>query len=64
MHLITGNLHDWRPSSISTPKISRVNENGQGLGVNKKGTYTVFIGSSESKRKKKTLLIMKTMVVK
>ena len=54
MHLITGNLHDWRPSSISTPKISLVKENGQGLGVNKKGTYTIFIGSFESKRKKNT----------
>ena len=53
MHLITGNLHDWRPSSVSTPKISHVTENGQWLGVNKKGNHTTHIGSFESKLKKK-----------
>ena len=29
MHVIVGNLHDRRPSSVSTPKISHVTENGQ-----------------------------------
>ena len=53
MHLIAGNLHDWRPSSVSTPKISHVTENGQWLGVNKKGNHTTHIGSFESKWKKK-----------
>ena len=53
MHLIAGNLHDWRPSSVSTSKISHVTENGQWLGVNKKGNHTTHIGSFESKLKKK-----------
>ena len=52
MHLTAGNLHDWRPSSVSTPKISHVTENGQWLGVNKKGNHTTHIGSFESKWKK------------
>ena len=49
MHLSAVNLHDWRPFSISTPKISHVTENGQWLGVNKKGNHTTHIGSFESK---------------
>ena len=49
MDLSAVNLHDWRPSSISTPKISHVTENGQWLGVNKKGNHTTHIGSFESK---------------
>ena len=49
MHLSAVNLHDWRPSTISTPKISHVTENGQWLGVNKKGNHTTHIGSFESK---------------
>ena len=53
MDLPAVNLHDWRPSSISTPKISHVTENGQWLGVNKKGNHTTHIGSFESKKKKK-----------
>ena len=53
MHLSAVNLHDWRPSTISTPKISHVTENGQWLGVNKKGNHTTHIGSFESKLKKK-----------
>ena len=53
MHLSAVNLHDWRPSTISTPKISHVTENGQWLGVNKKGNHTTHIGSFESKWKKK-----------
>ena len=53
MHLSAVNLHDWRPSSISTPKISHVTENGQWLGVNKKGNHTTHTGSFESKGKKK-----------
>ena len=53
MHLSAVNFHDWRPSSISTPKISHVTENGQWLGVNKKGNHTTHIGSFESKWKKK-----------
>ena len=53
MHLSAVNLHDWRPSSISTPKISHVTENGQWLGVNKKGNHTTHIGSFESKWEKK-----------
>ena len=57
MHLIAGNLHDWRPSSVSTPKISHVTENGQWLGVNKKGNHTTHIGSFESKWKKKKIYI-------
>ena len=70
MHLIAGNLHDWRPSSVSTSKISHVTENGQWLGVNKKGNHTTHIGSFESKWKKQIYiyiyiqLIMKTMMVK
>ena len=52
MHLSAVNLHDWCPSSISTPKISHVTENGQWLGVNKKGNHTTHIGSFESKGKK------------
>ena len=55
MHLIAGNLHDWRPSSVSTSKISHVTENGQWLGVNKKGNHTTHIGSFESKLKKNTI---------
>ena len=51
MHLSAVNLHDWRPSSISTPKISHVTENGQWLGVNKKGNHTTHIGSFGSKKK-------------
>ena len=47
MHLSAVNLHDWRPSTISTPKISHVTENGQWLGVNKKGNHTTHIGSFE-----------------
>ena len=53
MHLSAVNLHDWRPSTISTPKISHVTENGQWLGVNKKGNHTTHIWSFESKWKKK-----------
>ena len=53
MHLSAVNLHDWRPSSISTPKISHVTENGQWLGVNKKGNHTTYTGSFESNGKKK-----------
>ena len=53
MHLSAVNLHDWRPFSISTPKISHVKENGQWLGVNKKGNHTTHIGSFKSKLKKK-----------
>ena len=53
MHLSAVNFHDWRPSSISTPKISHVTKNGQWLGVNKKGNHTTHIGSFESKWKKK-----------
>ena len=53
MHLSAVNLHDWRPSTISTPKISHVTENGQWLGVNKKGNHTTHIGSFESKWKTK-----------
>ena len=56
MHLIAGNLHDWRPSSVSTSKISHVTENGQWLGVNKKGNHTTHIGSFESKFKKKNTI--------
>ena len=56
MHLIAGNLHDWRPSSVSTSKISHVTENGQWLGVNKKGNHTTHIGSFESKWKKKNTI--------
>ena len=56
MHLIAGNLHDWRPSSVSTSKISHVTENGQWLGVNKKGNHTTHIGSFESKLKKKNTI--------
>ena len=48
-HLSAVNLHDWRPSSISTPEISHVTENGQWLGVSKKGNHTTHIGSFESK---------------
>ena len=48
MDLSAVNLHDWRPSS----KISHVTENGQWLGVNKKGNQTTHIGSFESKLKK------------
>ena len=53
MHLSAVNFHDWRPSSISTPKISHVTKNGQWLGVNKKGNHTTHIGSFESKGKMK-----------
>ena len=53
MHLSAVNLHDWCPSTISTPKISHVTENGQWLGVNKKGNHTSHIGSFESKWKEK-----------
>ena len=53
MHLSAVNFHDWRPSSISTPKISHVTKNGQWLGVNKKSNHTTHIGSFESKWKKK-----------
>ena len=61
MHLIVGNLHDRRPSSVSTPKISHVTENGQWLGVNKKGNHTTHIGSFESKwQKKKNIYIYTT----
>ena len=49
IHLSAVNLHDWRPSSISTAKISHVTENRQWLGVNKKGNHTTHIGSFESK---------------
>ena len=49
MHLSAVNLHDWRPSSISAPKISHVTENGQWLRVNKKGNHSAHIGSFESK---------------
>ena len=52
MHLSAVNLYDWCPSTISTPKISHVTENGQWLGVNKKGNHTTHIGSFESKWKK------------
>ena len=55
MHLTADNLHDWRPSSFSTPKISHVTENGQWLGVNKKGNHTTHIGSFESKFYKNTI---------
>ena len=64
MHLSAVNFHDWRPSSISTPKISHVTKNGQWLGVNKKGNHTTHIGSFESKGKKQIQLIMKTTMVK
>ena len=64
MDLSAVNLHDWRPSSISTPKISHVTENGQWLGVNKKGNHTTHIGSFESKGKKQIQLILKTTMVK
>ena len=53
MHLSAVNLHDWRPSSISTPKISHVTENGQWLGINKKGNHTTHIGSFKSMKKKR-----------
>ena len=53
MHLSAVNLHDSRPSSISTPKISHVTESGQWLEVNKKGNNTTHIGSFKSKLKKK-----------
>ena len=49
MHLSAVNLHDWCPSSISTPKTSHVTENGQWLRINKKGNHTTYIGSFESK---------------
>ena len=47
MHLISVNLHDWRPSSISTPKISHVTKNGQWFRVNKKGNHTTHTWSFE-----------------
>ena len=47
MYLSAVNLHDWRPSSISTPKISHVTKNGQRVGVNKKGNHTTDTGSFE-----------------
>ena len=53
MHLSAVNLHNWCPSSISTSKISHVTENGQWLGVNKKGNHTTHIGSFEWKGKKR-----------
>ena len=49
IHLCAVNLHNWRPSSISAPKISHVAKNGQRLGVNKKGNHTTHTGSFESK---------------
>ena len=55
MHLSAVNLYDWCPSTISTPKISHVTENGQWLGVNKKGNHTTHIRSFESKWKKNTI---------
>ena len=45
MHLSAVNLHDWRPSSVSTPKISHMTKNGQWLGVNNKGNHTTHTGS-------------------
>ena len=53
MHLSAVNLHDWRPSSISTPEISHVTKNGQWLGINKKGNHTTHIGSFKSMKKKR-----------
>ena len=53
VHLSAVNLHDWCPPSIYAPKISHVTENGQWLGVNKKGNHTSHIGSFESKWKEK-----------
>ena len=47
MHLISVNLHDWRPSSISTPKISHVTKNGQWFQVNNKGNHTTHTWSFE-----------------
>ena len=65
MDLSAVNLHDWRPSSISTPKISYVTENGQWLGVNKKGNHTTHIGLlNQNKKKKEIQQVMKTMMVK
>ena len=49
VHLSAVNLHDWCPPSSYAPKISHVTENGQWLGVNKKGNHTSHIGSFESK---------------
>ena len=37
LHLCAVNLHNWRPSSISTSKISHVTENGDWLGVQTEG---------------------------
>ena len=54
MHLSAVNLHNWCPSSISTPKISHVTGNGQWLGVNKKSNHTTHNGSFESKCNKET----------
>ena len=57
MHLSAVNLHNWCPSSISTPEISHVTENGQWLGINKKGNHPTHIGSFKSKWKKKNTTI-------
>ena len=37
LHLCAVNLHNWRPSSISTSKISHVTENRDWLGVQTEG---------------------------
>ena len=63
MHLSAVNLHDWCPSSISTPKTSHVTENGQWLRINKKGNHTTYIGPL-NQNNKKIQLIMETMIVK
>ena len=57
VHLSAVNLHDWCPPSSYAPKISHVTENGQWLGVNKKGNHTSHIGSFESKWKEKKIHI-------
>ena len=53
MHLISVNLHDWRPSSISTPKISHVAKNGQWFRVNKKGNTPLILDRLNKKGKKR-----------
>ena len=53
VHLSAVNLHDWCPPSIYAPKISHVTENGQWLGVNKKGNLILDLLNQNEKKKKR-----------
>ena len=44
MHISAVNLHNRRPSSISTSKISQVTKNGDWLGINKESNHNAHIG--------------------